>query len=190
MPNNDDLFTALFNALDAAILTFGQVFSSYAVGVLKEHDGIYMFDSHSRDEDGLCVCDGYACVTKHNTIEDVIQFTMQMSQSVGLSRECLFEVVSVDVDDVTFSTANQFHGTAVSVNDNDSDDYVMPIAYLASNRTHTALPNNQIMGDHGDDSDKARFPLTELVGRIANDTLPTQQLLEYWPMILRMKIPP
>ncbi|KAK3802981.1 hypothetical protein RRG08_051736 [Elysia crispata] len=164
LPNNDDFFTALFNAHDAAILTFGQVFSSYAMGVLKEHDGIYIFDSHSRDEDGLCVCDGYACVIKHNTIEGVVQFTMQMSQSVGLSRECLFEVVSVDVDDVTFSTANQFHGAAYSVNDNDSDDDVMPLAYLASNRTHTALPNNQILGDHGDDSGKDRFPLAELLG--------------------------
>ncbi|KAK3728687.1 hypothetical protein RRG08_041871 [Elysia crispata] len=54
LPNNDDFFTALFNAHDAAILTFGQVFSSYAVGVLKEHDGIYIFDSHSRDRMG-CV---------------------------------------------------------------------------------------------------------------------------------------
>ena len=71
LPNNDDFFTAPFNAHDAAILTFGQVFSSYAVGVLKEHDSIYIFDSHSCDEDGLCVCNGYACVTKHNTIEDV-----------------------------------------------------------------------------------------------------------------------
>ena len=124
MPNNDDFFTALFNAHDVAILTFGQLFPSYAVGGLKEHDGIYIFDSHSRDEDGLCVCDAYTCVNKHNTIEDVVQFTMQMSQSVGL-----FEVVSVDVDDVTFNTANQFHGTADSVNDNDSDDDVMPLAY-------------------------------------------------------------
>ncbi|KAK3784442.1 hypothetical protein RRG08_039443 [Elysia crispata] len=144
--------------------------------VLKEHDGIYTFDSHSRDEDGFCVCDWYACVTKRNAIEDVVQFTMQMSQSVGLSRECLFEVVSVDVDDVIFSATNQFHGRANSVNDKDSDEDVLPLAYLASNRTHTALPNNQILGDHGDDSDKARFPSAELVEKIANDTFPTQQL--------------
>ena len=103
---------------------------------------------------------------------------MHTSQLVGLSRECLFEVVSVDVDDVTFSTANQFHGAANSVNDNDSDDDVLPLAYLASNGTHTALPNNQILGDYSDDSDKARFPLAELVGKIANHTFPTQQLLE------------
>ena len=138
----------------------------------------YYCDCHSRDEDGLCVCDRYACVTKQNTIEDVAQFTMQMSLSVGISKECLFEGVSVDGDDVTFSTANKFHRTTNSVNDNDSDDDILPLAYLASNRTHTALPNNQILGDHGDDSDKARFPLAELVGNIGNDTFPTQQLIE------------
>ncbi|KAK3776249.1 hypothetical protein RRG08_039839 [Elysia crispata] len=82
LPSNDNFFTAHFNAHEAAILTFGQVFSSSAAGVLKEHDGIYVFDSHSRDENGLCVRDGYACGTKHNAIEDVIQFTMQMSQSI------------------------------------------------------------------------------------------------------------
>ncbi|KAK3731155.1 hypothetical protein RRG08_044441 [Elysia crispata] len=99
-----------------------------------------------RDEDGLCVCDAYTCVNKHNTIEDVVQFTMQMSQSVGL-----FEVVSVDVDDGTFNTANQFHGTADSVNDNDSDDDLLevlsndddlPSAQLARNRSKD-LPQMQ-----------------------------------------------
>lgn len=91
----NDLFEHLDRVQNTCILTFGQVHSSYAVGIIKSVDWVYVFDSHSRNCQGFCVPDGYACVSKFDNVKEVTEFIVNLALSVGMLNECLFEVVGV-----------------------------------------------------------------------------------------------
>ena len=124
------------------VFSFGDVFSSYSIGVIKAQSTFYVFDSHSRDKFGLCQVDCVACVTKHGNVGSLIAFMHNLSQSLGLSHDSLFEVVNVSAH-VEMSRKDAEQKNSMCIDKDDEDN--IPIIHLRNgNDLMYAVKNDSI----------------------------------------------
>ena len=90
------LVQALEDVKDFCFLTI----KCYTVSIIKS-DNYYVFDPHSRDTDGMPHGDGSAVLTKHKTVNDLIEFLECLGERLSSKSSFVpFEVTIVSLSDI------------------------------------------------------------------------------------------
>ena len=76
-------------------VTSGNSSPSYTTGIIKEGSKYSVFDTHSRNAEGMCSPDGTAVVTFHYGLNDLVTFYSKLARSLSLNNECPFELVPI-----------------------------------------------------------------------------------------------
>lgn len=124
-----------------AFLTVGQEVPSYTTGIFKNvmGDKFFHFDSHSRGRDGLCIPNGKATLTSHQSLKALSSFIVKLVSSLGMI-EPPFEftpvtvsastpVSAVDLDISTLITVEVIDDDEDCLISSALDDYYTSIAH-------------------------------------------------------------
>ena len=70
---------------------------SYTCAIFRQNSKFYFFDPYSRAETGMVTAEGFATLTVHKHLPDLIQFLRHLAAFMGGQKDKLFEVARVSV---------------------------------------------------------------------------------------------
>ena len=136
------------------IVTIGSHVPAYSCAlILDDSSRCFIFDSHSRNENGLCSPDGKATLTQHNK-SDVVNFIRQLAESLGGVSQFEMTPVIVKTMHVPSTESDSLDSDAIlACNESDFDSDI-PLSTYASLMQQVNLQRSERASKQ-----KARFML-------------------------------
>ncbi|WAR30782.1 hypothetical protein MAR_033324, partial [Mya arenaria] len=81
--------------MTGCLLTVGNTEPCYSTSILKNDDSYFLFDSHSRGDNGMLCVDGSACLTQHPDTSTLCTFIQHLAGSLHLEPSVPFELAAM-----------------------------------------------------------------------------------------------
>ena len=122
-----------FQEADTCLFTIGNAAAGSTIGIKKSDDAYLVCDSHSRDDNGLCISNGKAVVLQFVSLQDL----KDMASSL-CSHDRQYEMTPIKIAQ-TISNINSYVGSFTATNQNQPLLQNQIVIQDIANHDHTGL---------------------------------------------------